>query len=215
MPALVRVGLTGGIGSGKSTVAQVLARLGAAVIDADAIARSLTESGGAAIASIAATFGPGIVDASGAMNRSRMRELAYSDPSARLRLEAIIHPLVGQETARRAQAAQSAGLSCLVFDIPLLVESGRWRGAVDWVLVVDCTPEVQIERVILRSGLTRAQVETIIASQAVRRQRLAAADAVLFNAGLSLEQLTLQVGQLAHRFGLSSPVSCDPPETSA
>ncbi len=210
----VRVGLTGGIGSGKSTVAGVLEASGATIIDADAIARSMTAAGGAACPAIVAEFGADILDSSGALDRARMRELAYTDSSARKRLEAIIHPLVGQETSRKLHEATLAGATCVVFDIPLLVESGRWRKRLDWVLVVDCTAELQVERVMQRSGLQPAEITAIIASQAPRERRLAAADAVVFNAGLSLAELGEQVSSLALRFGLSSPVASDPSEPS-
>ncbi len=202
MRTAARLGLTGGIGSGKSTVAQLLADCGAAVIDADAIARRVTAPGGAAIPQIRAGFGPTFVTPDGALDRDRMRELAYSDAGARQRLEAIVHPLVGQETERQAEAAVRAGQRCIVFDVPLLVESARWRQHVDQVLVVDCLPEIQIERVMARSGLTRSAIEKIMASQASRQQRLRAADMVIFNAGLSLAELSLEVHQISHRFGL-------------
>jgi dephospho-CoA kinase len=200
--AALRVGLTGGIGSGKSTVLQMLARLGAAVIDADAISRATTATGGAAIAAIAQRFGSDFITPQGALDRDRMRERAYADPAARKQLEEIIHPLVGQESERQVQAALDAGVPCIVFDIPLLVESGRWRERVDRVLVVDCSPEIQVERVIARSGLRPEEVRAIIAAQASRGQRLAAADYVICNDGLSLDELRDKVVQTGRRFGL-------------
>lgn len=200
----LRLGLTGGIGSGKSTVAAMLADLGAAVIDADAIARSVTAAGGAAITAIRAAFGADFIDASGALDRGRMRELAYTDPDARKRLEAIIHPLVGQKTWQKATLAETAGYRYLVFDVPLLVESSHWRARVDRVIVVDCAPTTQIERVVARSGLTPSAVEAILAAQSPRLQRLKAADAVIFNEGISLPVLRSQVSALARGLGLSS-----------
>ncbi len=131
-----------------------------------------------------------------------MRELAYADPQARKRLEDIIHPLVGQESARQVQAALDAGVPCIVFDIPLLVESGRWRAQVDRVLVVDCSPETQVERVVARSGLEPQAIRAIMAAQAPRALRLAAADIVICNDGISLEQLRDNVVQAASSFGL-------------
>jgi dephospho-CoA kinase len=199
---MIRVGLTGGIGSGKSTVLQMLAQLGAAVIDADAISRATTAAGGAAIPAIAQRFGAHFVNAEGALDRDRMRAHAYADPLARKSLEEIIHPLVGQESARQVQAALDAGSRCVVFDIPLLVESGRWRSLVDQVLVIDCSPQTQVDRVVARSGLKPEDVLAIIAAQASRALRLAAADAVICNEGLSLEQLRDKVVQVARRFGL-------------
>ena len=198
----LRIGLTGGIGSGKSTVLQMLVARGAAAIDADAIARSVTAPGGAAIAQVAATFGPEFVAADGSMDRDRMRQLAYTQPESRKKLEAIVHPLVGAEIARQAQAALDAGARCLVFDIPLLVESGRWRAQLDRVLVLDCSPATQVARVVARSGLAPAQVEAIIAAQAPRALRLAAADDVICNDGISLSQLQACVDAAARGFGL-------------
>ena len=198
----MRVGLTGGIGSGKSTVLKMLARLGAAVIDADAISRATTAAGGTAIAAIALRFGSEFITADGALDRDRMREMAYADPQARKRLEDIIHPLVGQESARQVQAALDAGVPCIVFDIPLLVESGRWRAQVDRVLVVDCSPETQVERVVARSGLQPQAISAIMAAQAPRALRLAAADIVICNDGISLDQLRDKVAQAASGFGL-------------
>lgn len=204
MQGPLRLGLTGGIGSGKSTVAQLLAERGASVVDADAIARELTAPGGLAIASIAATFGANFITPSGAMDRGKMRALIYTDATARQGLEAIIHPLVRQETQRQTLLAASRNHAGIVFDVPLLVESITWREQLDWVLVVDCTPATQITRVMARSALTRAEVEKIIAAQAGRARRLGAADAVIFNDRLSLVALTFEVDQVARHFGLSS-----------
>ena len=197
-----RVGLTGGIGSGKSTVLQMLAELGAAVIDADAISRSTTAAGGAAIAAIRKRFGAEFITPDGALHRERMREHAYRDPQARKHLEDIIHPLVGEESERQLNAALAANLPCIVFDIPLLVESGRWRAKVDRVLVVDCSPQTQVERVVARSGHSPEEVRAIMAAQASRGERLAAADIVICNEGISLEQLRDNVVQVARRLGL-------------
>jgi dephospho-CoA kinase len=198
----LRIGLTGGIGSGKSTVLQMLAAHGAATIDADAISRASTATGGAAIPLITQRFGPEFVAPDGALDRARMRERAYADPDARRRLEEIIHPLVGQEVERQAQAALAEGRRCIVFDIPLLVESGRWRSRVDRVLVVDCAPATQVARVVARSALAPAEVEAIIAAQAPRALRLAAADLVICNQSLTLEELRAEVAQAARAFGL-------------
>ncbi|HYW56360.1 MAG TPA: dephospho-CoA kinase [Polaromonas sp.] len=196
----LRVGLTGGIGSGKSTVANMLAACGAAVIDSDAIARAVTAPGGAAIDLISAQFGARFITPEGALNRDLMRQLAFSDATARKQLEEIVHPLVGAETAKQAAQASSA---CIVFDVPLLVESGRWRQKVDQVLVIDCSEETQISRVMARNGWTREAVVQVMAGQASRSQRLAAADICIYNdASLSLDALTLEVGLLAQRFGL-------------
>ena len=194
----LRIGLTGGIGSGKSTVGQLLAAVGAALIDTDLIARQLTLPGGAAIDSIARAFGPQLIAADGALNRARMRELVFSDAGAKQRLEAILHPLIGLETERQAAAAQ--GTCALVFDVPLLVESGRWRAKVDKVLVVDCREATQVERVVRRSGWTPEAVQAVIASQASRSQRRASADAVIFNDGLTPDQLAVDVRALWQRW---------------
>ena len=199
---LQRIGLTGGIGSGKSTVAGFLTACGAALVDADAIARQVTAPGGAAINALTRQFGAQIITAEGAMDRDRMRQLAFADPAIKQQLEAIIHPLVAQESLRQSNAAVAAGRSCIVFDIPLLVESGRWRRQLDRVLVVDCSEASQISRVMARNGWPREMVEKIIAGQARRAQRLAAADMCICNEGLSLRALELQVRQLTYCFGL-------------
>ena len=198
-----RIGLTGGIGSGKSTVASMLANRGAAVIDADAISRSLTAPRGQAMNAIVQTFGPTMMGPDGAMNRQAMRERIFQDPEAKRQLEAIIHPLVSQLTAEQAQKALQNGHTTLVFDVPLLVESGeRWRKQVHRVLVVDCDTATQRQRVMARSGLPGEEVDRIMAQQASRAQRLACADLVVFNQGLSLDALRQQVQQLALHFGL-------------
>ena len=197
-----RIGLTGGIGSGKSTVAAMLARLGAHTVDADAISRSTTASGGAAIAAIAATFGARLIAPDGALDRTAMRELVFSSPTAKVQLEAIVHPLVSAEIARQVQVAETTGATCIVFDIPLLVESAHWRKSLHRVLVVDCTEATQRARVAGRSGLADAEIQRIIQAQASRTRRLAAADLVLFNDGLTLAQLGEQVQQIGMQFGL-------------
>jgi dephospho-CoA kinase len=198
----VRIGLTGGIGSGKSTVLAMLQELGAVAIDADAISRATTAAGGAAIRAIRERFGPEFVTPEGALDRARMRAQAYAQPEARQALERIIHPLVAAEIARQVEAATAAGARCIVLDIPLLVESGRWRAQLDRVLVVDCDPETQVARVAARSGLAADEVRAIIAAQAPRARRLAAADVVICNEGLSLEALRNEVAQAARAFGL-------------
>ena len=197
-----RIGLTGGIGSGKSTVLAMLQALGAVPVDADAISRATTAAGGAAIAAIAQQFGPEFVTADGALDRARMRERAYAQPESRRALERIIHPLVAAEITRQVEAAEAAGARCIVFDIPLLVESGRWRAQLDRVLVVDCAPATQVARVVARSALAPDEVRAIIAAQAPRALRLAAADVVICNEGLTLEALRNEVEQAARSFGL-------------
>lgn len=194
----MRIGLTGGIGSGKSTVAAILREAGAAVVDTDAISRQLTLPGGAAMPAIAATFGPSFVTSDGALDRDRMRALAFSDTGAKQLLEAILHPLISVEAARQADAATAP---LIVFDVPLLVESGRWRARVARVLVVDCSAETQTERVLQRPGWTPARVAGALAAQASRQARRAAADAVLLNEGLSLAALRNEVLGLAARWG--------------
>ena len=197
-----RLGLTGGIGSGKSTVAAMLAEEGAALVDADANARAVTAAGGEAIDAIAQVFGPTFLTADGAMDRARMRQLAFSDPAAKARLEAIVHPLVGQRGERQLAQAAAAGHRAVVFDIPLLVESGRWRARLDHVLVIDCLPATQVVRVRQRSGLTEEAALAVIAAQATRAERLAAADAVIFNEAITLDELRDRTRDIARRFGL-------------
>ena len=189
----LHLGLTGGIGSGKSTVASLLKALDAAVIDADAIARSVTAPDGAAMPEIARQFGDAFVQSDGALDRARMRALVFADPLAKQRLEGIVHPCVGEETRRQTQVALQQGHALLVFDVPLLVESKRWRQQVQRVLVIDCEPATQIQRVVARSGLAADEVARIIAAQSPRSVRLAAADWVIYNEGLDLPALREEV----------------------
>ncbi len=197
-----RVGLTGGIGSGKSTVLRVLASLGAATVDADAVSRATTAPGGSAMPAIARVFGSGFVAPDGGLDRERMRAHVFAQPEARRELEAIVHPLVSQAIAAEGERALAAGSRCLVLDIPLLVEGGRWPGLLDHVLVVDCLEDTQVRRVMARSGLAEGQVRAIIAAQASRARRLAAADSVIFNDDLPLPALEAQVREWAAGFGL-------------
>jgi dephospho-CoA kinase len=200
------IGLTGGIGSGKSTVADLLVAHGAALVDTDAIAHALTAPGGDAIEPIRAAFGDGVVAPDGRMDRAAMRTLAFSDPGARKRLEAILHPMIRARTQAGIEAAVREGAPYVIVAVPLLVESGDWRGRYDRVLVVDCPPEVQIERVIARSALPRAQVESILAAQASRAQRLAAADDLIDNGGAP-DALDAQVARVHAAYaGLSRSV---------
>jgi dephospho-CoA kinase len=178
------VGLTGGIGSGKSAAAAEFARLGAAVVDTDAIAHELTGPGGAAIPEVLRCFGSGFVDAAGAMDRKRMRDLAFSNPEEKRRLEALLHPMIRAESARRIEAAfadQSGPY--VVHVVPLLIESPDYRERIGRVLVVDCPEALQIARVLQRSGLPEAEIRRIIATQVQRDKRLAAADDVIDNSG--------------------------------
>ena len=199
----LRLGLTGGIGSGKSTVASFFALQGAALVDADQIAREVTGPQGAAMPAIRAAFGDAYVDATGALDRSRMRQLAFTRPEARVQLEGIVHPLVSLHSDLKAQQAADGGCAVIVFDIPLLAESGRWARRLDAVVVVDCSAETQIERVMLRNGLAREVVQGIIASQATRRARRAVADVVIANdRDCSLDELHARTRQTALLFGL-------------
>lgn len=186
------VGLTGGIGSGKSLVADLFAERGAAIVDTDRIAHQLTQAGGAAMAPIRAAFGDEFVGADGAMDRVRMRQRVFADADARKRLEAILHPLIQSESERAAQTARG---KYLMFVVPLLVESGRWRQRVARVLVVDCPEALQVERVMRRNGMSAAQVQAIMATQATRAARLAAADDVIVNDD-GMAQLIPQIERL-------------------
>jgi dephospho-CoA kinase len=188
----MHIGLTGGIGSGKSTVAAMLVQHGATLVDTDAIARELTLPGGAAMPAVAKAFGPSLIDADGGLDRAAMRALVFTDATAKHRLEAILHPMIGTEAAR--QARQAPGV--VVFDVPLLAESGHWRDRVDRVLVVDCREATQLARVMQRPGWTQATASAVIAQQASRDARRACADAVIYNDGLSLDQLAIEVDTL-------------------
>lgn len=175
---LFTVGLTGGIGSGKSTVADQFAALGASVIDTDQIAHALTAPHGAAMPALLAEFGPQFATPEGALDRARMRQLVFADPGARVRLEGILHPKIREATAAAAAIATGPYVMLVV---PLLVESGSWAERVNRVLVVDCPEALQIQRVMSRNSLPEAQVRAIMAAQASREQRLAAADDVILN----------------------------------
>jgi len=190
------VGLTGGIGSGKSVVAERFGKLGVAVIDSDEIARELTRPGGAAIEPIRAAFGSGLIGADGALDRAGMRRLAFGDGAAKKKLEAILHPLIREESARRSERADSA---YAILVVPLLIESGIDRSRCARVLVVDCTEAQQIERVMRRSGLPESEVRDILAAQATRERRLAVADDVIDNSGPP-EALEPQVSRLHRKY---------------
>jgi dephospho-CoA kinase len=196
---VLRLGLTGGIGSGKSTVARQLQSLGAALIDADDISRHCTLANGLAMPAITRQFGTHFVTPEGAMDRTRMREHVFAQPEARQTLEAIVHPLVQQEIRRQAESSRSA---CLVFDIPLLVESPHWRHQLDRILVVDCAEETQVHRVQARSGWDRTMIEAIMCQQSPRERRLAAADWVIWNDSMGLRGLHHEVQKIASGLGL-------------
>ncbi len=194
-----RIGLTGGIGSGKSTVGARLQALGADLIDADAISRASTAAGGAAIPAVLERFGPNFIGSDGALDRARMRERVFADPSARATLEAIVHPLVARDIARRVAQSNKA---CIVFDVPLLAESPRWRPQLDRVVVVDCSEATQRRRVRTRSGWDDAVIDGVLRSQSSRVLRLAVADAVIFNDEDDLDRLHRLVDRLSTSFGL-------------
>ena len=192
--APLRIGLTGGIGSGKSTVAALLAAHGADIVDTDAIARRLTAAGGLAIPALREAFGADCIDAHGALDRQRMRTLAFDDPAVRRRLEGILHPLILAETAQEAERLRDSDV--IVFDVPLLVEATRWVHQVHRVLVIDCSADTQVQRVMQRSGWTESAVRAVIAAQATREQRRAAADDLIVNDGISTETLAERVAAL-------------------
>ena len=186
------VGLTGGIGSGKTAVSDQLAQLGAGVIDTDLIAHQITAPNGTAIPLIEKQFGPEFIDPSGALDREKMRSLVFANPEARKSLETITHPLIREETIRQAKKLTEEKVPYLVFVVPLLIESGNWLSLLDYLVVVDCPKETQIERVMHRSKLPRNEVERILKAQASRQDRIAHADMVIENQG-SLDDLQAKV----------------------
>ena len=190
------VGLTGGIGSGKSAAAAEFERLGASVVDTDAIAHELTQAGGPAIPAIQRLFGAEVIGASGAMDRKKMRDRVFADPAAKKALEALLHPLIRDESRRRIERARGA---YVIHVVPLLIESPDYRSRVDRVLVIDAPEELQVERVRLRSGHSEAEVRTIVSAQATRAQRLAAADDVIENRG-TIDALREQVAALHRKY---------------
>jgi len=188
---MFKLGLTGGIGSGKTQVANWLGAWGADVIDTDLIAHGLTAPGGRAIEPISIAFGDGVIDPNGALDRAKMRELVFAEVARRSQLESILHPLIAQEVIR--QAEQARGLYA-VFVVPLLVESGRWMDRIDRLCVVDCEEQTQIERVQARNAIPLTTIRRILDAQATREQRLALADDVIDNSkSISLTQLEQQV----------------------
>lgn len=189
------VGLTGGIGSGKTAVSDLLGQMGAGIIDTDLIAHQITAPGGIAIPLIQAKFGPEFIEPSGALDRAKMRALVFGSPDARKSLEEITHPLIRQETLKQAKELADTGVPYLVFVVPLFIESGSWAGQVDYLVVVDCPEETQIQRVMQRSKLSRTEVEGILNAQASRQQRVRLANAVIENQG-SLAELKLAVERL-------------------
>lgn len=194
------IGLTGGIGSGKTTVANLFGDLGASLVDTDVIAHQLTAPGGLAISDIRHQFGDAFIDAQGAMDRVRMRAHVFAQPAARQQLEAILHPLIRSETAR---AGEEATGDYVIYVVPLLVESGTWQRRASRILVVDCDGETQIARVMQRSGLQRHEVEAIMAAQASRQARLAIADDVVENNGDTADLLPKVQALHAHYLQLA------------
>jgi dephospho-CoA kinase len=186
------IGLTGGIGSGKTTVSTILGELGAGIIDTDLISHQITGIGGKAIPLISAAFGADFIDPQGALNRAKMRALVFEDANARQVLEQITHPLIQQETAKQAFDLAKSGVPYLVFVVPLLVESGSWPKLLDYLVVVDCPEETQIQRVMHRNNMTRLEVENILKAQISRKVRLEAANAVIENQG-NLDKLKSEV----------------------
>lgn len=193
------LGLTGGIGSGKSAAAALFGELGAQVIDVDHIAHELSAPGGAAIPFIQKDFGAALLTPEGALDRQAMRQLVFSEPTAKKKLEAILHPMISSESQRRCHAALDAGAPYVVLVVPLLIESGTYRNRAARICVVDCPEEAQITRVMARSGLAREEVQRIMAAQVRREVRLAAADDVIDNSA-GLAQLAPQVAALHQRY---------------
>lgn len=197
-------GLTGGIGSGKSTVAAMLVDLGAVLVDADAISRALTATGGDAIPALAQQFGLHAIDSNGALDRDYMRELVFKDTTAKRALQDLLHPLIKVRINQAiALGFQRADVTHVVCDIPLLVESAHWRANLDKIWVVDCDEQTQVSRVVARSQLSEQAVKAIMASQATRAKRVAAADVVIYNQGIDFDNLREQVNASAALLGLS------------
>jgi dephospho-CoA kinase len=196
-PKHLLIGLTGGIGSGKSTVANLFVTRGARLIDTDEISHALTRSGGAAIPEIRTTFGSDYVDAKGALDRSKMRELIFAKPAAKKQLESILHPLILKQVKQLASSNTSAPYTLVA--IPLLFESPRYHDWLHRTLVVDCPEELQIERTIQRSGLDKILIQAIMNQQISRNQRLALADDIILN-NSDLASLSAQVDALHARF---------------
>jgi len=193
------VGLTGGVGSGKSAAAAFFAELGAAVVDTDIVAHELTAPGGAAMAAILGAFGTTVIAENGALDRAAMRRLVFNDAMARGRLESIMHPLIRIECQLRCDRALSEGAPYAVLVIPLLVESGSYRERVSRIAVVDCAESAQIKRVAARNGLSREEIERIMAAQATREDRLAVADDTLNNDG-DISALQSQIAELHRKY---------------
>lgn len=191
------IGLTGGIGSGKSTVAELFAALGTVVVDTDVIAHGLTSAGGRAMADIEAAFGTSVIASDGSLDRAAMRRLVFNDPDVRRRLEAILHPVIRAECDRYIEAARAVEVPYLLLVVPLLIESGDYRRRIDRLVVVDCDDETRVRRVMARSGLEREDVLRIMAAQAGRNERLTAADDIIDNSG-DADKLAPQVARL-HR----------------
>lgn len=194
------VGLTGGIGSGKSTVADLFVAHGASLVDTDAIAHQLTTAGGLAMPAIIDQFGSEIADTNGALDRAAMRRLVFADPAARAKLEAILHPMIRQISAERCAEATTP---YVILAVPLLVESGNYRQRCDRIAVVDCTEAVQVSRVMARNALSAPEVRAILATQASREQRLAVADDIIDNSG-GLTKLYPKVAELHLKYLASS-----------
>lgn len=193
------IGLTGGVGSGKTAAAEHFAALGAAIIDTDVISRELTAAGGGGIAPIRSAFGEQMLTAEGALDRGAMRRLAFADPAARARLEGILHPLIQSECEHRMHQVAGSGVCYVVLVVPLLIEVGGYRQCIDRLCVVDCPEETQIVRVMARNHLGRREVMAILAAQATRAERLAAADDVIDNSD-GLPELIEQVEQLHRQY---------------
>ena len=204
------IGLTGGIGSGKTAVSNLLEKLGAGIVDTDRIAHQITASNGAAIPPIQKQFGSDFITADGALDRDKMRSLVFANPEARKSLEAITHPLIREETARQAFQLGKSGVPYLIFVVPLLIESGSWLELIDRLIVVDCPEKLQVARVMQRSNLPREEVEKILAAQVSRSERLKHADMAIENQG-SLEDLAEKVQNLHQKILL---IQKDQPSSS-